>query len=210
MTCFEVNESAPEFALGILTPEEHESVAAHLRACPACRLEVESMQSVSDQLLDLIPGTEPPLGFDRRVLSRVGSPLKPARRRFRMIATLAAAAVIAIAATIGVSAEAGRTSHPAPVLASAVLYQGSEPVGQVYVRGGNPPWISMTMHSVDTDGKITCEVVGKDGSVTNVGTFGFEYGRGSWSTPDPAIRSGLAGVRLVDDHGDVVASAQFT
>jgi Putative zinc-finger len=207
MTCFDVNESAPEFALGILAPEEHESVAAHLRACPACRLEVESMHSVSDQLLDLIPGTEPPLGFDRRVLSRVGSPLKPARRRFRLIATLAAAAVIAIAATIG--ADAGRTSHPAPVLASAVLYQGSQAVGQVYVRGGNPPWISMTMHSVGADGKITCEVVGKDGSVTKVGTFGFEYGRGSWSTPDPAIRSGLAGVRLVDDHGDVVASAQF-
>jgi hypothetical protein len=207
MTCFEVNESAPEFALGILTPEEQESVGAHLRACPTCRLEVESMQSVSDQLLDLIPGTEPPLGFDRRVLSRVGSPLKPARRRFRMIATLAAAAVIAIAATIG--ADAGRSSHPAPVLASAVLYHGSERVGQVYVRGGNPPWIAMTMHSVATDGKITCEVVGTDGSVTKVGTFGFEYGRGSWSTPDPAIRSGLAGVRLVDDHGDVVASARF-
>ncbi len=68
MTCLEVNESVPEFTLGILTPDEHDSVAAHLRACPACRLEVESMQSVSEQLLDLIPGTEPPLGFDRRVL----------------------------------------------------------------------------------------------------------------------------------------------
>jgi len=211
MTCLEVNESAPEFALGILTSEEHDSIAAHLRACPACRLEVESMQSVSDQLLDLIPGTEPPLGFDRRVLSLVGSPLKPARRRFRMIATLAAAAVIAIVATIGVAigADAGRTSHPGPVLASAVLYQGSEPVGQVYVRAGNPPWISMAMRSVGADGKVTCEVIGKDGSVTKLGTFGFDYGRGSWSTPDPAIKSGLAGVRLVDDHGDVVASAQF-
>ena len=208
MTCFEVNESAPEFALGILTPDQHESVAAHLQACPACRLEVESMQSVSDQLLDLIPGTEPPLGFDRRVLSRVGSPIKPARRRFRMIATLAAAAVIAITATIGF--DVGHTSHPAPVLASAVLYEGSQPVGHVYVRAGNPPWITMTMHSVGAYGKVTCEVVGEDGSVTNVGTFGFEYGRGSWSTPDPALKSGLAGVRLVDDHGDVVASAQFT
>jgi hypothetical protein len=209
MTCLEVNESAPEFALGILTPDEHESVSAHLQACPACRLEVESMESISGQLLDLIPGTEPPLGFDRRVLFRVGSPLKPARRRFRMIATLAAAAVIAVAATIGVGA--GRASHPAaPVVASAILYEGSQPVGHVDVRAGNPPWISMTMHSVGADGKVTCELVGKDGSVTNVGTFWFEYGRGSWSTPDPALGTGLAGVRLVDDHGGVVASAQFS
>jgi hypothetical protein len=208
MNCVQVNESAAEFSLGILTPDEHDSVAAHLRACPACRLEVESMQSVSEQLLDLIPGTEPPLGFDRRVLSRVGSPLKPARRRFRIVATLAAAAVIAITATIGV--DANHPSHPAPVLASAVLYSEGHQVGKVYVRAGNPPWILMTMRSVGADGKVTCEVVGKDGSVTNVGTFWFEYGRGTWSTPDPAIKSGLAGVRLVDDHGGVVASAQFT
>jgi Putative zinc-finger len=208
MTCSEVTESAPEFALGILTPEEHDSVASHLQACPACRLEVESMQSLSRQLIDLVPGTEPPLGFDRRVLSRVGSPLRPARRRFRIIATLAAAAVIAIVATIGV--DAGRPSHPAPVLANAVLYDGSQQVGHVYLRAGNPPWIMMTVHSVGTGGKVTCEVIGKDGSVTNVGTFDFEYGRGAWSTPDPALKSGLAGVRLVDDHGDVVASAQFT
>jgi Putative zinc-finger len=208
MTCLEVNEYAPEFALGILGPEVHNAVAVHLRACPACRLEVESMQSVGYQLLDLVPGTEPPLGFDRRVLSRVGSPLKPARRRFRMIATLAAAAVIAVAATIGTDL-AGHTSHPAPVVASAVLYAGSQPVGHVDVRAGNPPWLVMTVHSVGDNNKVTCEVVGKDGTVTNVGTFWFEYGRGAWSTPDPALASGLAGVRLVDDHGDVVASAQF-
>jgi hypothetical protein len=212
MTCLEVNENAPEFALGILSPDEHNAVAAHLRACPACRLEVESMQSVGHQLLDLVPGTEPPLGFDRRVLTRVGSPLKPlkpARRRIRMIATLAAAAVIAVAATIGVDL-AGHTSHPGgPVVASAVLYAGSQPVGHVDVRAGKPPWLIMTVHSVGSNDKVTCEVVGKDGTVTNVGTFWFEYGRGAWSTPDPALNSGLAGVRLVDDHGDVVASAQF-
>jgi Putative zinc-finger len=208
MTCAEVNEWAPEFALGTLSPDEREAVADHLEACPACRLEVESMQSVGRQLLDLVPGTEPPLGFDRRVLSRVGSNLRPARRRFRLVAILAAAAVIAVAATIGV--EVSRTSHPAAVLASAVLYEGGNAVGHVYVRAGNPPWIMMTMHSVGADGKVTCEVVGKDGSVTNVGTFWFEYGRGAWSTPDPALKSGLAGVRLVDDQGGVVASAQFS
>ena len=70
-TCAQVNEAAAEFALGILAPDERESVEAHLQRCPTCRLEVESMQSVGTQLLDLVPGTEPPLGFDRRVLSRV-------------------------------------------------------------------------------------------------------------------------------------------
>ncbi len=71
LTCAEARDLAAEFALDILEPEERSAVAAHLLRCPTCRAEVSGMEVVSERLLDLVPGTEPPLGFDRRVLARV-------------------------------------------------------------------------------------------------------------------------------------------
>jgi putative zinc finger protein len=210
-TCAQVNEAAAEFALGILPPDERESVEAHLQRCPACRLEVESMQSVGTQLLDLVPGTEPPLGFDRRVLSRVKPAPSPMRRRYRMIATLAAAAAIAVATTIGV--DASHTSRPTPaVAATAVLYEGKQPVGQVAVYPGHPTWVGVTVQlaSAGTDSSVKCEMVGYGGSVTDLGSFRLSAGRGSWFARYPKATSRLAGIRLLDDKGDVVASAQFS
>lgn len=208
-TCAQVNEAAAEFALGILAPDERESVEAHLQRCPTCRLEVESMQSVGTQLLDLVPGTEPPLGFDRRVLSRVKPAPSPIRRRYRMIATLAAAAAIAVATTIGV--DASHTSRPAPAgIASAVLYQGKQPVGQVAVYPGHPTWVGVTVQLAAADSSVKCEMVGYGGSVTDLGSFSLSAGRGSWFARYPKVTSHLAGIRLLDDKGDVVASARFS
>jgi len=167
------------------------------------------MQSVGNQLLDLVPGTEPPLGFDRRVLSRVRPAPSRIRRRYRMIATLAAAAAIAVAATLG--ADATHTPRPTPaVLASAVLYQGKQPVGQVDVYPGHPSWVGVTLRLPTADGSVTCEMVGYNGTVTDIGSFGLSYGRGSWFAQYPKGSSGLAGVRLLDGKGNLVASAQFS
>jgi hypothetical protein len=184
-------------------------VAAHLERCPTCRLEVESMTSVGHQLLDLVPGTEPPLGFDRRVMSRITPARRPIRRRYRMIATLAAAATIAVATTIGV--DATRTARPTPaVLADAVLYQGKQRVGRVDLYPGRPPWVGVTLRSVTVDGRVTCEMVSYDGTVTDLGSFGLSAGSGSWFAPYPKGASELEGVRLLDAKGNVVASAQFS
>ncbi len=212
MSCAEVNEAAAEFALGVLPPDEREMVAAHLERCPACRLEIESMRSVGHQLLDLVPGTEPPLGFDRRVLARITPAHHPVRRRYRMIATLAAAATIAVATTIG--ADAAHTTHttrpPQAVLASAVLFQGKQRVGQVDLYRGRPPWVGVTLRSAAVDGRVTCEMVNYDGTVSDLGSFGLAAGSGSWFAPYPKGASGLEGVRLLDEKGDVVASAEFS
>src|SRR5262249_27686356 len=100
LTCREVRDSSAEFALGILPAEERASVAAHLLRCPSCREEVEGMMAVGTRLLDLVPGTEPPLGFDRRVLARVHGSHAAARTRSwrrpsRLVAAIAAAAAAA-------------------------------------------------------------------------------------------------------------------
>jgi hypothetical protein len=71
LTCVETREAAAEFALGILDPAHRDEVARHLCRCHDCRVEVAGLTEVALRLLDVLPGTEPPLGFDRAVLFRV-------------------------------------------------------------------------------------------------------------------------------------------
>src|SRR5438270_10969976 len=100
MQCSEVRDTAAEFALDILGPAERSAVAAHILRCPECRAEVESMGETAGRLLDLVPGTEPPLGFDRRVMARVGQPARPDRvRRRSRVGVGAAAAVLIVLGT---------------------------------------------------------------------------------------------------------------
>ena len=209
ISCADVRDSAAEFALDILPSDERAVIAAHMLRCPACRLEIESMENVGTRLLELVPGTEPPLGFDRRVLARVSQPQNPLRRRYRMIVTVAAAAAIAVGATVG-SMDAGRSTHPTQHLLAAALMQGQRSVGEVDITAGSPPWVSMTVKNTGATGTITCELIGTDGSVTVVGHFELYHGGGSWAARDNATSTGASGIRLVDGQGRVIAAANFT
>lgn len=53
LTCDEVADAAPRFALDILEPQARADVAAHLLRCPACRVEVTGMQASAARLLDV-------------------------------------------------------------------------------------------------------------------------------------------------------------
>ncbi|HEX4220800.1 MAG TPA: anti-sigma factor [Pseudonocardiaceae bacterium] len=70
--CARMRELAPELALGVLTGEERGEARKHLASCPDCREYVLELTSVGDGLLALVPGAEPPVGFEDRVLSRMG------------------------------------------------------------------------------------------------------------------------------------------
>jgi hypothetical protein len=67
-----MRELAPELALGVLTGEERGEARKHLASCPDCREYVLELTSVGDGLLALVPGAEPPIGFEDRLLSRMG------------------------------------------------------------------------------------------------------------------------------------------
>ncbi|MDE3205207.1 MAG: zf-HC2 domain-containing protein [Acidobacteriota bacterium] len=62
LSCLEVTNSAPGFALDILDPATRAQVAAHLLRCDDCRRRVTSMQSSAAELLDLNRGDGPPSG----------------------------------------------------------------------------------------------------------------------------------------------------
>jgi hypothetical protein len=215
-----VREAAAEFALDILEPHERSLIAAHLLRCPACRAEVEALSAISSRLLELVPGTEPPLGFDERALARRGAddPVAGwrqfARRAPRMFTGLAAAAaaaaaiiLVVVSLSLGWFHGGARTHGPRAVL-TAEFVQNGHSVGELYGYAG-PAWLNMTVHGVTGAEKVTCQLVGKDGQLTTVGSFDLVDGTGTWGAPDPGGFSGVTGARLVDPNGQIIATATF-
>jgi hypothetical protein len=72
MNCVEVDGAAAELALGVLTGAERARVLAHLGWCRPCQEEVCQLAMTADALLQLLPGCEPPAGFETEVLARIG------------------------------------------------------------------------------------------------------------------------------------------
>lgn len=209
--CATVRESLAELALGILRGDELRQVTAHLEHCRDCQREVTDMLPVASQLLELIPGTEPPLGFDRRVLREVTPAGGWARLHagHRVVLTAVAAAMAVVIGVSGWLVERGSSPGTArPQLAAEFTAQGRD-VGSIEAYG-RPLWLKVTVHGAGMSGPVTCEMVHQDGTVTNMGTFDLVSGSGTWSTPDTGDMAGITGAQLVDAGGHVVAVARFT
>jgi hypothetical protein len=205
LSCDEVGEVAAEFALQVLPEPQRGQVAAHLSSCPGCRGEVEALNGIAARLVDLLPGTEPPLGFDRTVLVRVGLRRRP---RTRALAIAVAAAVVVGMLQLGAELAFPRGSHPAAIAPSvvAVFRDGGVPVGTL-ATSGRTPWVHVTVHGAAVSGPVSCWLVGRDGSVETLGLFDLVHGSGSWAVPDPGGLGGYHQARLVDRAGRVVATA---
>lgn len=203
LTCVEIRESAAEYALGILTKEERSIVAAHLLRCPDCRAEVAEYARVGDDLLELIPDAEAPLGFDRKVLAAV----HPRRRSTRtwIAGGVAAAAAAAAIVTAVVQDHTGATSYNL----TATFRSGGRTVGSVYTKG-QPKWLWMSVHDAGVSGPVMCELEESDGRILPIGSFELVQGNGAWAAPEPASRSHMIGARLVAADGSIVATAVFS
>src|SRR5215470_13289555 len=98
LSCAKMRELAPELALDVLTGYERATAQAHLGQCAACRAYVGSLTQISDRLLTLVPPAEPPVGFEDRVLARMGMASRPVRqpppRRWFSVAVVAAVAAL--------------------------------------------------------------------------------------------------------------------
>jgi hypothetical protein len=57
---------------------------------------------------------------------------------------------------------------------------------------------------------VTCQVVGKDGRVSTIGSFRLADGYGAWGSPDPGNLGDLSGARLVAANGTLIASGTFS
>ncbi|GAA0921341.1 hypothetical protein [Streptomyces thermoalcalitolerans] len=65
--CERLREIGPELALGVLPGRERAGAVTHLEQCADCREYIRQLTLVGDRLIGLLPGSEPPIGFESRV-----------------------------------------------------------------------------------------------------------------------------------------------
>lgn len=229
--CEEFADVAAELALGVLTGRERAEALAHLEHCDACREHVSQLTSTGEQLLALLPASEPPPGFESRVMERIGlavpaadpDPAVGSRARHRRPRPraglwparrlLAAAAVVVAVIAAAVGGWGLRGTGPAsprsPLSVASLVSASHQTAGKIWVYRGNPSWLYMFVGVNAANGTVICQLVGKNGHVTTVGSFQLTDGYGSWGSPTPAGVGTLAGARLISSDGTVLATASF-
>lgn len=71
LSCTQLHQAGAELALGVLSGRERAEATAHLDRCADCREYIGQLARVGDGLLGLLPGSEPPAGFETRVVRRL-------------------------------------------------------------------------------------------------------------------------------------------
>jgi hypothetical protein len=146
-------------------------------------------------------------------------PARPDGRRQpgRMRRVLAAAAVgLAVIAAgfggwrIGVGTAPTASSAASPLTSASLVSATEQHVGEVFLYSGTPGWLYMSVDLESGSGTVTCQVMGKDGRLTTIGSFRLTDGYGAWGSPDPGYLGTLAGARVVSANGTVLATGTFS
>ncbi|MHB1065549.1 MAG: hypothetical protein ACYC1Z_13845 [Georgenia sp.] len=220
-----------DLALANPTGPRRGLLTQHLVACEACRREYAEVAAAVDQVVIAAPQTEPPPGFDRRVVaamstgtgtggargsdgSGVGaaatttSPVRiTARRRVRVL--LAAAAVVG--ALVGAGAAAGLLgAEPEPqALGVPVVTDAGDRVGTVAAsRFEGRDVLVVEIEGGRPGATYSCRLVFEDGTSRTVGewTIGDYDQAATWVVPAPGP---VAVVELVAESGAVWATAEM-
>ncbi|MFM7717871.1 MAG: zf-HC2 domain-containing protein [Actinomycetota bacterium] len=111
MTCLDVREALPDFALHVLEPEVRVAVEAHLASCDACRAEADDLAAGAAAIALAAPAVVPPPALGDRIFRALrGRDPSPAMRR-RLAAISAVAAVLAVSGLGFGAAMAGRAER---------------------------------------------------------------------------------------------------
>ncbi|MFE3647451.1 zf-HC2 domain-containing protein [Streptomyces sp. NPDC059152] len=177
-TCQRLRETGAELALGVLSGRERAEAAAHLDHCADCREYVQQLALVGDGLLGLLPGSEPPVGFEARAARRLAQAQAARDGRetargfgarhagFRRGVRLRIASAVAVLAlgfgfggwALGTAIEdvVAGPAHTAPsttgVLYAQLTGAGAgqhRPAGDLYVRPGEQGWVFMSVDLAD-------------------------------------------------------------
>lgn len=216
LTCQQYRERAAELALDVLPGRERAGVLAHLDGCAGCRDTVSALTATADRLVELLPGAQPSVGFEHRVLTALAPP-SPRTRRWL---APAAAALLAIALVAG-GWYLGRTYHDVPasetdaragvrtVMFAPLMATSDREIGYAYAYPGQPSWIYMSVDGDTTSGLVRCELQRRDGSTAPIGTFPLANGQGWWGGPAAIDHDTLASARLITSDGRTLATAHF-
>ena len=221
MDCSDADTMLAELALDVLPGDQRATVLAHVEQCPTCRQLLEELTETADDLLLAGAVTEPPAGFDDRVLTSIdeASEERGSRRRadrctpLRLPVSVAAAVAAALLAIGGVTGavigrSAGGGDDPGRRFRTVnLLAAGGADVGDVVTYYGRSPWYFMQLEGTLPDGTYQCVLEMADGRLVPLGRLQAVGGQGGWGdrvTVDPRE---VRVARLVDGRGTTVATA---
>ena len=134
LTCLEIRDLLPEFAVGVLDEGDRRRVERHLRWCAGCRKESAELGTAAATFAFTLAPAPVPHGLRERVVERVrhaaGSP--GSRRRARALGATIVAGFIAVASVGWGAAMAGRAERAAD-RAAAVEQHNAEAFDRIRV-----------------------------------------------------------------------------
>ena len=220
--CEHLHEIAPEVALGIADGEDRAWALEHLDECPECRVRIERLSGLADELLLLAPAAEPPAGFEARVADAIAG--ADAHR------TLALAAPRGAAGRRGAHRRRVRRGRrvvrarrrprsrrrlpgdarrrPRRVLRrGADGAPGGQRAGYVYGYQGRASWVFAIVYDGVADGDYDLQAVTHDGRRVPLRRLSVVDGHGSAGGVTPVAYDQIAEVRLLDSGAREIADS---
>jgi hypothetical protein len=221
LSCEKVRQAVPEMALGVLVGSERSVMLAHLETCARCREELRRYSAAADAVLQLTPQSDPPPGFEVRLLERraadaksgrrAGAATSPERRRQSLRRSmLAAAAAVVLGAGVALGSLAFSSARaPMPDMRTATLsYEGAS-YGAVTVVAGRSGWLFMTLEAPGWSGWVRCVVGERGGREMTVGRFLLDDGSGGWAARLPMPAADISSASIETMQGTMIARANI-
>ena len=224
LTCAEVETLAPELALGTIDGAERAAVLSHLAGCGKCRELADQLAGVADGLLLLAPPTEPPPGFENRVLGRLAEssatergvgaarPAHATRRPRRALVGIAAVALVAALAGGGLALLGGGPDRGGGDIQTALA---EDDEGQWTCRavayGSDPGWVFVVLDRRDGANRTFAVEARRAGDAApiSLGNLTLRDGHGSLATQVRVPASELRSIRMFDETGRVRYEMDF-
>ncbi len=210
-----LRDELAEYALGIGDGRTRSEIVAHVSECDECAEEVASLTAAAESMLRLIPGQDPPAGFESAVLARIGvSDAAPARRPRPIIYSIAAA-IVALTFGLGMLTSAATRGPSTSAITKGVVLQralmaNGHPAGVVYAYSGHPSWMFVTVHDASMPSVVRCVVLQPGGARTVVGNFALHSGNGAWGADLAIPFHSVSDVTLTTTSGTTLAQLSPT
>ncbi len=217
LRCDEMEELAPELALGTLTGSERAEAVEHLASCPDCQRRVAELAQVVDSLLVLAPEDDPSPDLEARVLARTvreqpadGVPERRTPRRRWVLAGSIAAAVLAVLVFTIVALLRDDGQNADTVRTAVATEDGGRSVCRAVINEVDPAWLFV---SLDEPGEeragYDVEIRFDSGETARVGRIDLRDGHGELAVTLDLQGSRAHSVRLIDADGEFGYEARF-
>ncbi len=73
--------------------------------------------------------------------------------------------------------------------------------------GDGDSWLYVSVNAGPATRKVICQLLGRDGQVVTIGSFGLRGGYGYWGSPESMRGTAVASARLLGADGHVLGAA---